>query len=211
MREEGVLIDLMTTILRMDCVLVCLSVFFLFAGNLSARMVVIDAGHGGHDRGASWGKVYEKHLALDTALRLERVLQAKGVQTVMTRRSDRFLTLRARTRVGKYSRGAIFVSIHYNKARNLRANGLETFYFTPQGRLLASDVLSGMLRRSRMANRGVKKASYYVLQNNQFPAVLVECGFLSHRSDRILMKRAWFREAVARGITDGISRYWRRE
>ena len=78
------------------------------------RTVVIDAGHGGHDNGGQWGRVYEKHLALDTAYRLESKLKALGYQTVMTRRSDYFISLPQRVNMANRYRNAIFVSIHYN-------------------------------------------------------------------------------------------------
>ena len=63
------------------------------------RTVVIDPGHGGHDKGGHWGKVYEKHLALDTATRLEANLKKMGYKTVMTRRSDYFVSLPQRANV----------------------------------------------------------------------------------------------------------------
>ena len=60
------------------------------------RTVVIDPGHGGHDIGGHYGKVYEKHLALDTSMRLENYLKSSGYRTVMTRRSDAFISLSRR-------------------------------------------------------------------------------------------------------------------
>src|SRR6478735_977611 len=78
------------------------------------RTVVIDAGHGGHDNGGQWGRVYEKHLALDTAYRLQAKLKAMGYQTVMTRSSDYFISLPQRVTIGNSYRDSIFVCIHYN-------------------------------------------------------------------------------------------------
>ena len=76
--------------------------------------VVIDPGHGGDDRGGRSGKVYEKHLALDTAMRLEHYLREKGYQVTMTRKSDTFISLAKRAAIGNRFKGAIFVSLHYN-------------------------------------------------------------------------------------------------
>ncbi len=76
--------------------------------------IVIDPGHGGDDRGGRSGKVYEKHLALDTAMRLEHYLLAKGYQVTMTRKSDTFISLAKRAAIGNRFKGAIFVSLHYN-------------------------------------------------------------------------------------------------
>lgn len=173
------------------------------------RTVVIDPGHGGHDKGGQWGLVYEKHLALDTSARLEAELKKRGYRTVMTRRSDYFISLPERVRItGQYS-NAIFVSVHYNYTWKQQVSGLETFYTTAQSRDLASFVQDGMLRKVRCTNRGAKFARYYVIRNNSCPAILVECGFVSNPQERQRMKSAWFRQALAEGIADGIDRFRR--
>jgi N-acetylmuramoyl-L-alanine amidase len=173
------------------------------------RTVVIDAGHGGHDNGGQWGRVYEKHLALDTAYRLEGKLKALGYQTVMTRRSDYFISLPQRVNVANRYRNAIFVSIHYNYTWKQHVSGLETFYSTAEGRTLAQHVQSNLIRRTRTVDRSAKYARFYVIRNAQIPAILVEGGFVSNASERNRMKSAWFRESIAQGIVDGIQRYRR--
>lgn len=171
------------------------------------RYVIIDPGHGGHDRGGHNGKVYEKHLALDTALRLEYYLKRRGIRTKMTRRSDVFISLPGRAAFGnKYSR-SIFVSIHYNHSWKRDPRGLETYYHSAEGRKLASHVQSGMTRKLRTINRGVKHANFYVIRHSKHPAILVECGFVSNSAERARMKKAWFRQSVAEGIGEGIIRY----
>ncbi len=173
------------------------------------RTVVIDAGHGGHDNGGQWGRVYEKHLALDTAYRLEGKLKALGYQTVMTRRSDYFISLPQRVNVANRYRNAIFVSIHYNYTWKQNVSGLETFFSTNEGRTLAQHVQSSLIRRTRTVDRSAKYARFYVIRNAQIPAILVEGGFVSNASERNRMKSAWFRESIAQGIVDGIQRYRR--
>lgn len=169
--------------------------------------VVIDPGHGGHDKGGQWGQVYEKHLALDTATRLEGYLKQRGIRTVMTRRSDYFVTLPGRVNIANRFRNAIFVSVHYNYTWKQDVSGLETFYHGSSSQGLAQCVHQGMLKRVRATNRGVKFARYYVIRNTTIPAVLVECGFVSNATERSRMKRAWYRDALARGIADGIVRF----
>ena len=171
------------------------------------RTVVIDAGHGGHDNGGQWGLVYEKHLALDTAYRLEGKLKALGYNTVMTRRSDYFISLPQRVSTGNNCRNAIFVSIHYNYTWKPDVSGLETFYSTAQSKPLADYVHSSLMRRTRTVDRKVKYARFYVIRNSTLPAILVEGGFVSNAPERNRMKSAWFRDAIAQGITDGIQRY----
>ncbi|MEP4078143.1 N-acetylmuramoyl-L-alanine amidase family protein [Haloferula sp.] len=173
----------------------------------SFRTVVIDPGHGGHDKGGQWGLVYEKHLALDTSARLEKELKKRGFRTVMTRRSDHFISLPERVRLTKKHRNAIFVSVHYNYTWKQGVSGIETFYTSSQSQPLASYVQSGMMSKVRTTNRGVKFARFYVIRHNTCPAILVECGFVSNSTERSRMKSAWWRQSLAEGIANGIVRY----
>ena len=173
------------------------------------RTVVIDAGHGGHDNGGQWGRVYVKHLALDTAARLETKLKSLGYQTVMTRRSDYFISLPQRVSTANRYKNAIFVSIHYNYTWKQQVSGLETFYSTEEGKRLAQLVQSSLIRRTRTVDRSAKYARFYVIRNTTLPSILVEGGFVSNAEERDRMKSGWFRESIAQGIADGIQRYRR--
>lgn len=175
----------------------------------SFRTVVIDPGHGGQDNGGKWGQVYEKHLALDTAVRLETNLKKLGYRTVMTRRSDYFISLPERVTIGNRYKNAIFVCIHFNYTWKQDVSGLETFYYGSEGQRLAQCVQSSLVRRTRTVDRNAKFARFYVLRNSTLPAILVEGGFVTNESDRSLMKSGGFREAIARGIAEGIQRYRR--
>lgn len=186
---------------------ICLAANSANAANF--RTVVIDAGHGGHDNGGQWGRVYEKHLALDTAYRLESKLKSLGYQTVMTRRSDYFISLPQRVSTGNRYRNAIFVSIHYNYTWKQQVSGLETFYSSEEGRRLAQLVQSSLIRRTRTVDRSAKYARFYVIRNSSLPAILVEGGFVSNAQERDRMKSGWFRDSIAQGIVDGIQRYRR--
>lgn len=171
------------------------------------RTVIIDAGHGGHDLGGQWGRVYEKHLALDTATRLEKQLKRMGYRTVMTRRGDYFLTLPQRCQIANRYRDAIFVSVHFNYTWKQDVSGLETFYFNSEGQKIANQVQNRLIRYTRAIDRKEKFARFYVIRNTKMPSILVEGGFVSNEAERNRMKSARFREALARAIADGIQRY----
>ncbi|HSP42843.1 MAG TPA: N-acetylmuramoyl-L-alanine amidase [Luteolibacter sp.] len=173
------------------------------------RTVVIDAGHGGHDNGGQWGKVYEKHLALDTAVRLENRLKQMGYKTVMTRRSDYFVSLPRRVAIGNSHKNAIFVSIHYNYTWKQHVTGLETFYHCREGQQLAHFVQRSLVRHTRTVDRNAKFARYYVIRNSAHPAILVEGGFVSNEEERERMKSGDYRESIARAVAEGIHRYRR--
>lgn len=179
------------------------------AGAYNFRTVIIDPGHGGHDKGGQWGRVYEKHLALDTSIRLEAHLKTMGYNTVLTRRSDYFVSLPGRMTAANKYKDAIFISIHYNYTWKQQVSGIETFYHSQQSHKLASEVHRGVMSRVKVVDRGVKYARYYVIRNCAIPSVLVEGGFVSNSNERSRMKTAWFRDAIARGIADGVQGFRR--
>ncbi|WP_206026129.1 N-acetylmuramoyl-L-alanine amidase [Roseimicrobium sp. ORNL1] len=170
--------------------------------------VILDPGHGGHDRGAAIGYVFEKHLALDTARRVEQLLRAQGLKVIMTRSSDVFIPLPGRSSKGNSVRDAVFVSIHYNYSRGGSGNGLETFYCHNDSYKLAGYIQAYIIQESRLSNRGVKHANYHVIrETSKNPAVLVECGFVSNSSERAAMMTGLYRERLAVGIAKGILAY----
>jgi N-acetylmuramoyl-L-alanine amidase len=170
--------------------------------------VVLDAGHGGHDRGAAIGYVYEKHLALDTARRVEDILRRNGVKVVMTRSRDVFIPLPERAAIGNRYRNAVFVSIHYNYNRSGTGAGVETFHHFADSQTLAGYIQAYLVQRTGMINRGVKTAGFHVIRNTtRNPAVLVECGFVSNAAERARMMTGEFRARIAEGIAQGILAY----
>ncbi|NNE91048.1 MAG: N-acetylmuramoyl-L-alanine amidase [Verrucomicrobiales bacterium] len=172
--------------------------------------VIIDAGHGGHDRGADHSLVYEKHLNLDVARRLERALTGLGYKVVMIRRDDRFVPLDKRAAIANRYRNAVFVSIHFNSSWKGQVTGIETFYKSATGRTLATHIQGELMRSIRTENRGVKTANFVVLKKTRHPAVLVEGGFVSNRTERNAMMDPRYRQAVVDGIVRGLMKYDRR-
>jgi N-acetylmuramoyl-L-alanine amidase len=170
--------------------------------------VILDAGHGGHDRGAAIGYVFEKHLSLDTARRVEALLRSKGLKVVMTRSTDNFVSLPGRAEVGNRYRNAIFVSIHYNYNRGGSGSGLESYYYYSASYSLAAYIQAFLVQSTRMANRGVKHKSLHVTrETTRNPAVLIECGFVSNADERSHMMTGEFRARIAEGIAKGILAY----
>lgn len=167
--------------------------------------VVVDAGHGGHDRGArSVSGMHEKMLALDTAKRLARILRSKGFRVIETRTTDNFITLGNRVAISNRAGGAIFVSVHYNWAPRSSARGLEVYYYNVRSRGLAGSILQQITKAYPTENRGVKRNNYYVLRNNRRPAVLCELGFLSNSQDNRYVQNAMYRQRLAERIAAGI-------
>jgi N-acetylmuramoyl-L-alanine amidase len=167
--------------------------------------VVVDAGHGGKDSGAyrRYGGA-EKVATLDVAKRLDRKLRESQIQTVMTRSSDVFISLDERVAIENRQRNAIFVSIHFNDSRRRVIKGFETYYHTAYARELADRIQSKLLKIPGARNRGVHVANFHVLRLATYPAVLVECGFLSNRSEGGEARSAEYRELLADRIAEAI-------
>src|SRR5213594_3390241 len=95
-------------------------------------LVVLDPGHGGQDSGAMCGAIFEKDLTLDVAQRVDRLLQAQGLATVMTRVGDAYVSLADRAALANRVPNCIFVSIHFNEYNKPVASGVETYYAAHQ-------------------------------------------------------------------------------
>lgn len=171
------------------------------------RTVVIDAGHGGHDLGAADSLVYEKHINLDVARRLERALQELGFRTVMTRSRDEFIALDTRAAIANRHRDAIFVSIHFNSSYKNQVSGIETFYRSSESKVLADLVQRELIRNIGAVNRGVKTANFAVLKKTRHPAILVEGGFVSNARERDALTDPRYRQLVADSVARCVIAY----
>src|SRR6476646_4660469 len=198
------------------------------------QTVVLDPGHGGHDKGqmSRWGA--EKDFALDTARKLRPLLQAKGLKVIMTRESDYFVPLEVRAQIANSARNSIFVSIHFNgSGDDPNATGFEIFSFTPRGAPSTSDsaissraynmqpgstvdaqstALSACIYHSLLGHipeydRGIKRARFAVLRLTKVPAVLIEGGFLTERGESKLISNKDWRAKLAGAIGIGIENY----
>ena len=101
---------------------------------LGVARVVIDPGHGGHDPGAQSKGLNEADLTLDIALRLEKLLQQEaGLEVVLTRRTDVYISLEERTAIANREGADLFLSIHANTSRTVTARGVETYFLSFAG------------------------------------------------------------------------------
>jgi N-acetylmuramoyl-L-alanine amidase len=206
----------------------------LIRGLQPVTTVVLDPGHGGHDRGAVSRYGFEKDFALDVALRARKQLEKAGYKVVMTRSSDIFIPLEERPAVANHIPNSIFVSIHFNASdNNAEARGFEIFSIAPRGApatndatpserdlreepgnsvempsgALAGSVYHALLGQMPMVDRGLKHARFAVLRLCERPAVLVECGFVSNDTEGSLISSAAWRARLANAVVDGVEGY----
>jgi len=178
---------------------------------LAVRTIVVDAGHGGHDRGGGPGQpIPEKPYTLDVAQRLASRLRSAGFHVVMTRDSDEFVGLRERCNIANSQRDAVFVSIHFNSAPREGANGVETYYYSRQSASLAEAIHPSVVRAAGTEDRHVRVRGYFVLRNTRIPAVLVEGGFLTnHEEGARISGSAAHRQRLAEAIASVLIRRYR--
>lgn len=178
---------------------------------LDGKTIVIDPGHGGSDAGAAREGITEKDINLSIALKVQQLLQEKGVNVVMTRVNDTKVSLETRVQISNDSRADLFVSIHQNALEDHVTYGIETWFekTSAESKKLAEVVQSSVAASTNGKDRGTKsRQSLYVLQNTNAPAVLVECGFISSDAERNLLKNHTYQDAIAEGIVKGIEKYF---
>src|SRR5438445_3325132 len=196
--------------------------------------IVLDPGHGGHDKGQVSRYGYEKDFVLDVARKLRPFLQAKGLRVIMTREGDYFVPLEVRAQIANATRNSIFVSIHFNGTNDdPNATGFEIFSFTPRGAPSTSDsavasssvnmqpgrevdaqsmALSACIYHSVLGHipeyhRGIKRARFAILRLTKVPAVLIEGAFLTERGEgRSISNKDW-RGKLAAAIGVGNENY----
>lgn len=170
--------------------------------------VVIDAGHGGRDSGGiPQNLLSEKHAALDLALRLDRVLRKAGFRTILTRKRDVFVPLDTRVAIANSHPEAIFVSLHFDACPRSGPRGVDVHYASPGEAVLAATIQRHLITATDGTNRGIKSSRFCVLRKTTCRAVLAECGFLTNPRDASMVKRASYRQKLAKVIGDGIVEY----
>ena len=171
----------------------------------ASTTVVIDAGHGGFDRGGIPGqRIPEKEMTLDVAQRLKGLLGASGYRVVMTRDSDVFVPLPTRVAIANSYQNGIFVCIHFNSAKRIGADGIETYFYSRDSLPLASAVHYFVAGGAPSPNRGVRRRGFYVLRKTKIPAVLVECGFLTNPNEGQYAQSSSYRQKLAEEIAAGV-------
>ncbi|QCR34149.1 N-acetylmuramoyl-L-alanine amidase [Lysinibacillus sp. SGAir0095] len=203
---------------------------FFLPEPLGGVKIVIDAGHGGVDGGASSGEVIEKDVTLAIASKVEKQLKRLGATVVMTRSTDgdvleehapseEFSTLRERKKEDIFLRSNlvrknepdIFVTIHANAIPEEKWRGAQVFYHREghaNSELLAKSIQSTIkesLQNTEREALAIKQV--YLLKKAEVPAVLVETGFLSNNEERDLLSSEYYQEKMATAIVGGIESY----
>ncbi len=176
-------------------------------------LVVIDAGHGGKDPGAKYkDQVFEKELNLDIALKLNKLLNDSGINTVMTRDKDVYVDPYERANMANRLKADLFISIHNNWIDSSSVSGTETLYNPNSDETLdiTSKRYAGLVQEELIKSLGtvdrkiVPRPNLVVLKYTEMPAVLAEIGFISNTSERQRLSTDSFRQKAAESLYTGI-------
>lgn len=195
----------------------------------------LDPGHGGRQPGAlnqELGLV-EKDLALEVALDLKTLMEARGWRVLLSREEDRELSLPERAQLANRAGADLFVSIHFNAALNPEARGFETFILPPHSLVhdparrppdlpttgfpgnrsdvanahLAWAIQHSLVSQLGWPDRGVRRNNFAVLRPLEMPGVLVELGFLSHPEEAALVAQPTIRSQLSAALEQGLLAY----
>lgn len=171
-------------------------------------LVIVDPGHGGKDSGAPGvGGILEKDIVLSISQKVASLLEQKGIKVVMSRTGDYFVDLEPRVELAAKVGANLFVSIHANSIDNRPdVNGLETYYYD-SGEGLAHTIHNSILQSINVANRGVRRARFYVLRKSSMPSVLVEVGFVTSPEEGPKLVDPAYQSRMAEAIARGILQY----
>lgn len=183
----------------------------------NAFVIVIDAGHGGFDCGATGSRtgVEEAGLNLKVARLLADELLSQGYYVIMTRENDEALAdtknedMKIRKQIMQLDCVDLVISVHMNKFKDSSVNGPMVFYMknSAEGKALAESVINSLCVAEGRQPRQANPEDLFVLRVPYAPSILVECGFLSNGEDEAKLCDEKFQALLAKAIAKGVSEY----
>lgn len=183
------------------------------SAGINPRLIVIDPGHGGSDRGAMHNGLTEASLNLDISKRLQTLLIAQGWLVKMTRESDVDVyqpndsahdELQARCDIANSAGARLFISVHSNSFTTSELRGTTTYYYKADSYALAAAIHARLAADLPTRDDGIHKENFYVIHHTNAPSILVETAFLSNPGDAQLLHSDAFRQKVAVSIANGV-------
>ena len=195
---------------------------------VSNHIIIIDAGHGFPDGGATGidGSTIEANLNLKIALKLQKLLEASNCTIILTRsdengiydvdadtiRKQKVSDMKNRVKLANDSNAEFFISIHMNKLNESNVSGFQTFYKNQDelSKRIAKCIQKSLNYYIKEDNKKEIKSisNIYLAKNIEIPLVLVECGFLSNEQENSLLKNDSYQDKIAWSIYTGIMDYY---
>ena len=172
--------------------------------------IVIDPGHGGDDPGAvvTFSEKHEADHTLTTALLLKKELENLGATVILTRESDKSVSLENRAQLSNREKANAFISLHFDSGPNSNASGTTGYYFTSTSENLAQTVNKYIARNLTLKSQGTKFQNFLVLRENKQPSILLELGYLNNVEDNKLIESSEYQENIAKSIASALKEYF---
>ena len=172
--------------------------------------IVIDPGHGGDDPGAvvTFSEKHEADHTLTTALLLKKELEDLGATVILTRDSDKSVSLENRAQLSNREQANAFISLHFDSGPNPNASGTTGYYFAATSENLAQTVNKYIARNLPVKSQGTKFQNFLVLRENKQPSILLELGYLNNVEDNKLIESTEYRENIAKSIASALKEYF---
>lgn len=187
--------------------------------NIKGKTIILDAGHGGKDKGTSVGGIYESDINLEIVLKLREKFILEGANVILIRDGDYDLSSPNTNRRKKSdfdnrillinnSNADLYISIHINYLDNNKYYGTQVFY-TKDNKELAK-VIQKELKKDLDSPMNEKKLSdsIYMYKKLTIPGVLIECGFLSNKRERNLLINDEYQTKLVNSIVQGVKNYY---
>ena len=206
--------------------------------NKYSPTIIVDAGHGGRDIGASYKGIIEKKITLRLALKLKKQLTHRGYKVYMTRSTDKHRSLKQRTDFANAKKGSLFLSLHTNAAPRRKSNyiykGIEVYYLRSRTKRtryrdrkiytspwkvrksykLCKCISDGMVKSVRkkhvVLNKGVKRNNFWVLRGTKMPSILIENGYITDKYEGRRLTQNSYQDLLVKGIVNGVDKYFKR-
>lgn len=190
--------------------------------NLLGKTIVLDAGHGGKDEGASSGQIKESKLNLILVKKLEKELISRGATVYLTREDDNDLSTTTinRKKSDLYRRAEyinkispdIYISLHLNSSPSPSWRGLQIFYTNnnKENKEIALSLTNYLKEKLSNTREAKKDSTYYMYKHIKSPGVLIEAGFISNPSDNYLLRDEKYQNKLITLIADSIENYYQK-
>ena len=183
--------------------------------HLIGRRIVLDPGHGGDDPGFTSGETTEADLVFDLASRIEGRLAAAGATVYLTRGRDQNPTHEQRTAFANDARADMLLSLHVDALASEHARGVSSFYYgtgsgasSTVGEQFANLVRREIVARTGMLDLGSHPKTWDLLRMTRMPSVRLDCGYLSHPVDRLMLLDARLRSTIAAAVLATVQRLY---
>jgi N-acetylmuramoyl-L-alanine amidase len=182
------------------------------ANPLKGLTITIDPGHPPIGATGPTG-LWEPEVTLPVGLKARELLQAKGVNVVMTRTTPDPVDLNLRETISRRANAHAFVSFHLNAVPDgqnpVRAQGTAVYHYYPHSQPLAAAILAGAIPQLGLPNNGVKRENFAVIRGTWMPSVLVEGAFIIMPDQEAALRTPEYQARYAQGIVDGLEAYFR--